>query len=555
MRQVHAEALAVDQQAGVGLAAEEVEVLLRGVLAAELGDRVDVLAARDQLGADGHAARRLDLVARQHPDLDAGVAEELERGLDVLLELVLDARDAEQLHVVLEVAGHDGLHARLAAADGEGCFLIPGRELVVLGRREPLPADHERPETLTRHVRRFLVQPVICGDDGPHDGVGALLVEPNLPTAQAGDARLQFLVKLHNDTHPLAFRGEGEDVENPDLDGGPARLGRLEEHALAVSRGQAQTDRLGPPHDGNLVGRAGLVRRHHPAVLVLFGGRRHVVAERQGKHDIADAGSDLPACSGRSDIGGRRDRGGRSRERPVAGCGRQVEALLHVRRDLVHGVVGVRHGADVDLSHVHFVLGQGPRLVAEQVLDPAQVLGDGAGPHHRARHARVSLDKPRIDALAHVEVHPQADGHDGREEDQEPHDLDVPDAPLGVAEAFQGDQDDGDGEREEAEDLGERVDLVFQETRLGTRRRRGQRRTGLRARVNYDGQRGGVRGNDGIRPCRVVDRERRRVCEAVVVAGNRGCIRSISPRGQEFQGANKLVDLLIGLATGDSETD
>lgn len=74
VRQVHAQALAVDEQAGIGLAAEEVEVLLGRIFPPELGNGVDVLASGNQLGADGHTARRLDLVARQHPDLDAGVA-------------------------------------------------------------------------------------------------------------------------------------------------------------------------------------------------------------------------------------------------------------------------------------------------------------------------------------------------------------------------------------------------------------------------------------------------------------------------------------------------
>lgn len=54
---------------------------------------MDVLGARDQSGGDGDTAGCLDLVAREHPDLYAGVAKELQGGFDVFLEFIFDAGD------------------------------------------------------------------------------------------------------------------------------------------------------------------------------------------------------------------------------------------------------------------------------------------------------------------------------------------------------------------------------------------------------------------------------------------------------------------------------
>ena len=44
------------------------------------------LGARDQTGALSDADGRLQFVARQHPDADAGVPQQLQRGLDVFLQ-------------------------------------------------------------------------------------------------------------------------------------------------------------------------------------------------------------------------------------------------------------------------------------------------------------------------------------------------------------------------------------------------------------------------------------------------------------------------------------
>ena len=71
-------------------------------------DRVDMLGARDELGGDGDTACRFDLVACEHPDLDAGVAEELKRWFHIPLQLVFDAGDAQELEIVFQVVADHG---------------------------------------------------------------------------------------------------------------------------------------------------------------------------------------------------------------------------------------------------------------------------------------------------------------------------------------------------------------------------------------------------------------------------------------------------------------
>lgn len=95
---------------------------------------MDVLVSGDQVGAFGDARGRLQLVPRQHPDLsgrytedkkrfcslrcaqvpffplflhlDASVPEQLQGGPDVRLQLVLHARQTEELHLPLEALHH-----------------------------------------------------------------------------------------------------------------------------------------------------------------------------------------------------------------------------------------------------------------------------------------------------------------------------------------------------------------------------------------------------------------------------------------------------------------
>ena len=75
---------------------------------------MNVLGAGDEFSGDGDAAGGFDFVTCEHPDFDAGVAEELEGGLDGFLEAVFDSGHAEELNVVLEMVADNFGHAVVA---------------------------------------------------------------------------------------------------------------------------------------------------------------------------------------------------------------------------------------------------------------------------------------------------------------------------------------------------------------------------------------------------------------------------------------------------------
>jgi hypothetical protein len=163
---------------------------------------MDILTSSNQFRADGHAPSGLDFVASQHPDLDTSIAKKLERGLDVLLQLVLDTSDAEEFKVALEVFADYFCHSGITVVQRQRSLCVLGREFLVCLRRKLLASDNESSETFSGHVRCLFVQPVIGGDDGCHDGIGTLLVEPDF-TVLFRRRRHRTVVELHNYTHPL----------------------------------------------------------------------------------------------------------------------------------------------------------------------------------------------------------------------------------------------------------------------------------------------------------------------------------------------------------------
>ena len=96
------ERLAQDDEGRVHFAAKVVDLVARVVSILHLPERVDVLVARHQLRALGNARGRLELVAREHPDLDASVAQRLERFAHLALQLVLDTCETQEFEVLLE---------------------------------------------------------------------------------------------------------------------------------------------------------------------------------------------------------------------------------------------------------------------------------------------------------------------------------------------------------------------------------------------------------------------------------------------------------------------
>lgn len=72
------------------------------------------------------------------------------------------------------------------------------------------------------------------------------------------------------------------------------------------------------------------------------------------------------------------------------------------------------------------VLSQGSSLVGQQIFDSAKFFRDGAGSDNGSWDLLVVHDLPAVHSLAHVQVHTERDGNDGREENQKSEEVDVP---------------------------------------------------------------------------------------------------------------------------------
>ena len=165
---------------------------------------VDVLIPRNEFRRDGDTSRRLDLVARQHPNLDPRVPQQLQRRLDLILELILDARQTEQLQIPLQIIRDNARHRLVPPLGLDARFVVPVLERGVLLRRQPLPPDYQRPQSLPCHVPSLLLQPVVLLHDLCHDHVCAFLQEQDV--AGVGLA--------NDDTHTFGLGGEGEELED-----------------------------------------------------------------------------------------------------------------------------------------------------------------------------------------------------------------------------------------------------------------------------------------------------------------------------------------------------
>jgi hypothetical protein len=53
----------------------------------------------------------------------------------------------------------------------------------------------------------------------------------------------------------------------------------------------------------------------------------------------------------------------------------------------------------------HLILGECASLVSQEVLDPAQLFGDGGRPHHGAFNLLVTLYTPGVERFANLQVH------------------------------------------------------------------------------------------------------------------------------------------------------
>lgn len=83
----------------------------------------------------------------------------------------------------------------------------------------------------------------------------------------------------------------------------------------------------------------------------------------------------------------------------------------------------ILHG---NLFEYHLVLSERARLISQQVLNPAQLLGDCGVSRNCPRYLSVPIDAVGVVYLGHVEVDTQRDGYDIRQQKYEAEELDYP---------------------------------------------------------------------------------------------------------------------------------
>lgn len=112
------------------------------------------------------------------------------------------------------------------------------------------------------------------------------------------------------------------------------------------------------------------------------------------------------------------------------------------------------------------ILCQSAGLVTQEILDPAKVFGYCTRPDYGSLDTLIVFDEPCIDRFTHVEIDTKTNGHDCGEEDQEAHHVDVPGPALDLSETSQCYKYEGQRECEDAQPLGESVDLKLQQASL-----------------------------------------------------------------------------------------
>ncbi|GIX64755.1 uncharacterized protein BcabD6B2_41900 [Babesia caballi] len=344
--------------------------------------RVQVDALREdpqQVGGDADVDGRLQVVAREHPHLDAGGAQQLDRLAHAVLQLVLDARDALQLEVPLDQR-RAPRHRLLAVQDVRlrlQVLFVPLHKL----RRAQVPlGEDQRAQPVARvlvavggrhlvHLRLLL--------ELAHDDVVAALAEEH-------DAELVQVRVLQ--VRPGAL-GEGDD-------GGAAA-------AEVVELDDGERAHLHPlPEDGHV----GEARRVHEAELV---GALRVVRDLARGGDVGEHA--VAAQQVHEELDQRVLRLG-LQDRPLPAEHEPPD----VRVPLAVGAP--RHR---ELAEDHFVARQRARLVREEVAHLAEVLVERGGARRGVHvdlvvvHVRVRVDEERLDDACDVHGHDRADGHEG----------------------------------------------------------------------------------------------------------------------------------------------
>ena len=398
---------------------------------------------RQQVAGEADVDGRLDLVARQDPELDAGVGEQRDRVGDAVLQPVLDGGPAQERELALDRVGHE-LELLVPVLDGGGggvVFSVPA--LVLLLAQLPL-RDAERPQALARKGLEVLgrLEPELGLLPGLQarvdDAVGAL--------AEQDDPSV--LGHADDGAHALPGRVELQRVQDLVV---PVGAQGVDDHAVVGAADEGEAAVASGRHERRLVGRLRLeldLRRISRRDLGDDG-----VAQGQGEHEVLvrlglDVGSGVSGRSGR-EVGDkvRGDEGqavvvqvgvavhltdhaqhpvpiGRDLSLDLGRLLVDVDALPPLQTHLGLGVgLAVRQAVDGALLELHDVLGQGAGLVGEDVLDLTEVVRD-APRLGRARvvdavvvHVRVAVDEENLGQLDQLDGDVQRDGHQVLEED------------------------------------------------------------------------------------------------------------------------------------------
>ncbi|GIX66376.1 anonymous antigen-7 like protein [Babesia caballi] len=513
---------AVDHEHGRGGAHGEVlellpdVVLVRGVLRRDLAERVALVL---DAGRDGDALGGVDLVAGEHPDLDAGVAQGLQGAADVRLQVVLDAAEGDQDEVALD-GGDDALDLLLAVVQAEPRVVQASFEGGELGVGDLPVAEDEGAQAEAGHVVALLVEP---------DGAARLQqLDQSGFRALAEEELGVGLLVLHDDAHPLGFRAEGEHHEN--LVGQENGAVHAQHHLGFVALAQLHVALASEGNHGDLV-RGG---RLEVQLVLLVGDGGDRVAYGEGEDREAELGLDL---------------GNLLREYVLLVF---LEVLADQRADGVEVFELEEGAADVDAVEVHHVLRQRASLVRQEVLDAAELLRDQRGPGDGAGDLGVHGHVPRVGELGNIEVDAQRYRNYGRKQQEE---LDEPDVPP-ADEAAGDDHGGGHGQQDRKQHLGHEVDLPVEAAYLVASASSVERGAHLLADID-DQAVDGAGSNDGVHPKGIVHGERRGAFLALVigeVAGRTGIEILLEEVGVPEEGhfAVEGIDLLPGrLAAAD----
>mmetsp|Transcript_21031 Transcript_21031/g.47377 ORF Transcript_21031/g.47377 Transcript_21031/m.47377 type:complete len:221 (-) Transcript_21031:157-819(-) len=202
----------------------------------------------EEVASEADVFCRLHLIPRQHPDPHPRLPQSLDRRWYSLLQLVLDRRDPDESHPLLDHLRRSRqlLLPVYQRRRRRPVRLIPPPPLLL---SQPPLRQHQRPQPLHRVAVQRSVDPspllLLHLHPLHHDVVRPLAQQNQLSSCHAADHR-----------HPLPCRGELVDIQDLELLLLPQHVHHLLRRRLPA---EAEAQHLGCRHQRPLVRRLGLV--------------------------------------------------------------------------------------------------------------------------------------------------------------------------------------------------------------------------------------------------------------------------------------------------------